>query len=195
MASKYGDWTRGEEEALLNILGAAGGGDGAVVARRILRDEVEVKLISKIRIKTFKVRFNYDQPIEQKTVSGFTFVDRNITSQNFPVNQSGEAELEAVAVNFGRVITSLDEVRRSFEGMGLSTGIPTGLADVSNQHQTKELDECLPLVAPDPVWRVPYGYERVVYLSGEVGRRGLDLYCAAGEWDERCWFLGFRKCQ
>ena len=36
MSAKYGDWTRGEDEALLNILG------GVEVARNILKGTVKV---------------------------------------------------------------------------------------------------------------------------------------------------------
>jgi len=148
----------------------------------------------RIRTRTFKVRINFSKPIEEKTATGFTSVDPNIISNNFPVNQTGEMEVEAVAVNFGKVVFR-DEVLRSFKEMELQTGIPTLLADTSNQHQTKELDECLPLVAPDPVWVVAGGHENFAYLHGGVGRRELSLNYAVGGLEGVYWFLGFRKCQ
>lgn len=186
---KYGDWTMGQTEALLNKLG------GDESAMRILRNEVRVELVPLVKIiTTFKVMVNYSQPIEQKTTKGFTYVNPNITSTNFPVDQSGEAELEAVAVNFGRVVT-LDEVRRSFKEMDLRTGIPTELVDISKQNETKELDECLPMVSGDSVWVDACGRGYVADLDGRAGNRRLNLLYADGAWDGGFWFLGFRKCQ
>ncbi len=40
MACKYSDWTRGEDEALLNIVG------GSEVARKVLRQEVVLKVVT-----------------------------------------------------------------------------------------------------------------------------------------------------
>jgi len=155
---------------------------------------VEAMLASRIRTRTFKVRANFSKPIEEKTATEFTSVDPNITSNNFPVNQIGEMEVEAVAVNFSMVVT-LNKVRCSFKEMGLQTGIPTLLVDTSNQHQTKELDEYLPLVAPDPVWVDAVRRERVACLCGWVGDRELRPHFADGGWLGSYWFLGFRKCQ
>jgi len=152
---------------------------------------VEAMLASKIRTRTFKVRVNHSKAIEEKTATGFIYVNSNITSNNFPVNQTGEMEVEAVAVNFGRKVT-LNKVRCSFAEMGLETGILTLLVDTSNQHQTKELDKCLPLISPDPVWVAVVGIGRVACLGGGVGGRRLDLDCAGGAWRGSYWFLGFR---
>ena len=80
MSAKYGDWTRGEDEALLNILG------GVEVARNILKGTVKVvtEVISNI-VNAFTVLVDETLSVEEAIKLGkFDWANDDITPITFP---------------------------------------------------------------------------------------------------------------
>ena len=107
MSAKYGDWTRGEDEALLNKLG------GVEVARNILKGTVEVvtKVMSYI-INTFTFLVDETISVEEAVKLGkFDWFNDDITSKTFPKAKDGKKENKETAVfHFNRSISSEDAI-------------------------------------------------------------------------------------
>lgn len=184
---KYGDWTRGEDEALLNILG------GLEVARGILRGTVEVitKVVD-LAVDTLTVPVDETQAIEDAVKIGdFDCVNDSITSANFPKPANGQkSERELVLFHFNNVMTPEEIVAKITEaGYELATIWDIlGLAA-----KEPNLQKEFPIVALGSVWQGPSGHRRVPCLCSVGGDRNFGLSYLERGWRVSYRFLARRK--
>lgn len=186
--SKYGDWTRGEDEALLNILG------GTEVARNILRGVVKVVTeVVNFITNTFKVVVNHTKTLADLIAEGkYDWVNENITQANFPIVGDSEAEEELALFHFNRDISS-DTAIAEMEKAGYD---PADIADLLTFGASQpELQRQFPIVALKSVWRNPHGNRDVPILYSNSGKRNLFLCSFDGGWGGRFRFLARRKYQ
>jgi hypothetical protein len=171
--------------------------DGSSVRESILAKIVDLvaEIASRVKRAVFHAVFNYDEPLETKTASGFNYVNLSLTDKNFTkVVRTGEGDGEAIFVNFGEYIDSSEEAVRRLDAMGLRPGVPKELADVSKAHpKSVALAACFPAVALGDSWRDPRGGRLVAYLDGGALYRKLRLYYCDRGWSDRWWFPAFRK--
>ena len=187
--SKYGDWTRGEDEALINKLG------GLEVARGILRGTIEVvtKMICFI-VRTLTLLIDETKSVDELVKAGeFDWVSDNITSANFPNPANGTAGNHELALfHFGKTMSS-DAVKAEMDKEGYEPANAWDLLAFAKKEPN--LQRQFPTVALKNVWQDPDRYRRVPYLYGSAGDRHLDLDCLDVDWGGRCRFLARRKCK
>jgi len=183
--SKYGDWTRGEDEALLNILG------GVEVARGILRGAIEVitKVIS--FITKFTVLVDETLSVEEAVKLGsFDRSNENITSVNFPKPASGQKlEKEVVLFHFGRNMSS-EAVIAEMDKAGYKPATIWDLLGLAVKEP--DLQRKFPILALGSVCRLN-GHRRVAYLCESSGDRRLSLDYFGSDWSGCFRFAGVRK--
>ena len=183
---KYGDWTRGEEEALLNILG------GLEVARAILRGAIKVVMqVVKFIVDTFTVMVDETLSVEDAVKEGnFDWSNDNINSTNFPKPANGQKSEKEIAIfHFAKTMSSeavIAEMNKA-EYRPATIWELTGLAKKEPDLQRK-----FPVVALGSVCELR-GDRRVAGLYGDAGGRGLGLYCFGVDWSDRCRFAAVRK--
>jgi len=189
MVCKYGDWTRGEEEALLNKLG------GLEVARGILRGTVEVitKVISFI-VRTVMALVDETKGVDELVKEGkFDWANDDITSAHFPNPANGSVgEQELPLFHFGKTMSD-DAVIAAMDAEGCE---PATIWDLlSFAKKEPNLQRQFPIVALKSVWRDSYRSRRVPYLYSGAGGRSLSLVYLGGDWLGDYRFLARRKCQ
>lgn len=184
--SKYGDWTRGEDEALLNILG------GVEVARQILRGAVKVVTeVVNFIVCTFMILVDETLSVEEAVEAGnFGWSDENIVSKNFPKPANGKkSEKEVVLFHFNKSMSSeaaiaeMDKVgyrpATIWELLGLAVKEP-------------DLQRKFPIIALGSVCEL-CGIRHVAFLYEEPDFRGLGLDRFGGGWGDGGRFAGVRK--
>ena len=184
MASKYGDWTRGEEEALLNILG------GVEIARNILKGvaKVVIEVISHL-VGTSKQIVNYDRSIKDSVKAGkYDWTNDNITDANFPSKEKGEREVEFGVFHFNKTMMSDDVIAKmKLEGFRPATM----KEELAYGEKNPEEQRKYPLVALGSVASL-VGSRQVgcLYESSSGRRANLNYYVSV--WRGRFRFLGVR---
>jgi hypothetical protein len=189
MVCKYSDWTRGEDEALLNKLG------GLEVVRGILRGTIEVvtKVICFI-VRTLTVLVDETKTVDELAkVCKFDWVNNNITSANFPNPADGTTGNQELALfHFGKTMSS-DAVISEMNKEGYE---PATIWDLLGLAQKEpNLQRQFPIVALKSFWQGPHRYRYVPDLCGDADVRSLSLYYLYGDWDDDYRFLARRKCQ
>ena len=189
MVCKYSDWTRGEDEALLNKLG------GLEVARGILRGTIEVvtKVICFI-VRALTVLVDETKTVDELAkVCKFDWVDDNITSANFPNPADGTTGNQKLALfHFGKTISS-DAVISEMNKEGYESATIWDLLGLAQKEQN--LQRQFPIVALKSFWQVPGRNRRVPCLYGRADGRYLRLDYLLADWSGHYRFLARRKCQ
>lgn len=171
---KYGTWTLGQIEALLNKLGEEN-------AKRLLREEVSVQFVSRA---TYPITMNYAQSLADMIAAGkYNNVNENITAKNFPITGVGTVNLEIVLFqpNFqpNRDIES-DDVVKEMDQMGLR---PATLPELCAYGATyPEPQREFLIVGLDSSWVRPSGDRVVPYLAGWLDERYMDLVGRDAKW-------------
>jgi len=189
MVCKYSDWSRGEDEALLNKLG------GLEVVRGILRGTIEVitKVICFI-VRTLTVLVDETKTVDELVKAcKFDWVNDNITSANFPNPADGTTGNQELALfHFGKTM-SFDAVISEMNKDGYE---PATIWDLLGLAQKEpNLQRQFPIVALKSVWQGPSLSRGVPYLYSRADDRFLDLHYLGGDWCDCYRFLARRKCQ
>ena len=189
MVCKYSDWTRGEDEALLNKLG------GLEVARGILRGTIEVvtKAISFI-VRTLTVLVDETKTVDELVKAcKFDWTNSDITSVNFPNSAEGTTgNQELVLYHFGKNMSD-DAVISEMDKDGCEPATIWDLLALAKKEPN--LQRQFPIIALKSVWQDPSRHILVPYLYSIAVNRGLYLYWLGGAWNDRYRFLARRKCQ
>lgn len=167
-AMKYGEWTMGQTEALLNKLG------GIEVAHGILRGEIEVitKVVSFIT-HTFMVMVDETQTVEEAVKAGkFNWSDDDIVSANFSKPANGQkSEKEIVLFHFDKGMSS-EAVIAAMDKAGYR---PATILDILGLAvKEPDLQRKFPIVALGSVCGLA-GVRRVAGLCGCARGSGLSL--------------------
>jgi len=186
---KYGEWTLGQTEALLNKLG------GTEVAFGILRGTIEVvtRVVSFI-VGTFMILVDETKSVEELVKDGkFDWSNDNITSQNFPKPASGQkSKRKVVLFHFNKNMSSEAVIAE----MDKASCEPATIWDLLGlAAKEPDLQREFPIVALKSVWRHPDGNLSVPALYCYAGGRILYLDCFEFGWREDYRFLGRRKYQ
>ena len=189
MVCKYSDWSRGEDEALLNKLG------GLEVVRGILRGTIEVitKVICFI-VRTLTVLVDETKTVDELVKAcKFDWVNDNITSANFPNPADGTTGNQELALfHFGKTM-SFDAVISEMNKDGYEPATIWDLLGLAQKEQN--LQRQFPIVALKSVWQDPGLYRLVPFLCSGADGRSLRLGCLGGGWLGGSRFLARRKCQ
>lgn len=174
---KYGSWTLGQIEALLNKVGEEN-------ARGLLRDKARIRSVRKatyhVTIKSFDAMF---------MDGGYGYKSNGITREKFPfTNKEGDTE-ELALIRFGGDISSEDAVKKMVE-MGLEPGRTEHLMAYGVQHWPGPLELVVALGSPSVSQGV---YKSVTCLCGHRGDRSLSLEDWDGRWGADCGFLAVHK--
>lgn len=140
---------------------------------------------------TLALTADYGQTVEALVKAGkYDYANSSITSQNFPTSRKGQANLEAVLVNFGRYLNS-EEALTELGKKGLRAGELHELLALGAQHPNEQRQD--PIVALGSVWRHPLGDRNVPYLWSDGSDRDLGLNWFGLRWSSDDRFLAFRK--
>ncbi|MBU1046142.1 hypothetical protein KJ616_03435, partial [Patescibacteria group bacterium] len=140
-------------------------------------------------IKSLPLTVKYGKTGKQIKAGRYDWVNDSISPTNFPTDQTGEIEKEALLVLFNRSMES-DEAERELEALGLRPGNLDELLAVGKQHPDKQ--RSFLIVALGSAVRLVGGLF-VPCLGGWGGGRELFLGGWGGGWDGVCRFLAFRK--
>jgi hypothetical protein len=186
MASKYGDWTRGEEEALLNILG------GVEVARRILRGTLKIvtETISFIT-HTFTITVDETLSLEELVKEGkYDWSNENIISKNFPLPKNGKkSDKEVFLFHFVKNMSS-EAIIALMDKAGYKPATIWDLLSLGASHP--DLQREFPVVALGSVAEL-VGFRFVGCLRRCDSERDADLNDFGREWGGGYRFLAVRK--
>jgi len=189
MACKYSDWTRGEDEALLNKLG------GMEVARGILRGTIEVvtKVIGFV-VRTMTVMVDETKTVDELVKAcKFDWVNGDINSVNFPNPAGGTTgDQELALFHFDKTMSS-NGVSADMEREGCEPATIWDLLALAQKEP--DLQRQFLIVALKSVWRDSGRRRYVSCLYGRALGRRLHLYYLDGDWDDNYRFLARRKCQ
>lgn len=181
---KYGELTLGQTEALVNKLG------GMDAVKRILSGDLVVKA-KEIVANVIQVLVDYGRSVEDAVMAGkYNWTNENITSKNFPTEQSGKTETIIKLVHFNKVM-STDAVLRAFDEQNLRPATLPELLAIGEQYP--ELQREFPIVELGSVWVGPGGYRDVACLSRGGAERGLDRDWCGGGWIGGCRFAAVSK--
>jgi hypothetical protein len=182
---KYGNWTMGQTEALLNKLG------GDEVAMGILRGTIEVitKLVSFIT-HTFMVMVDETQTVEELVKAEKFNWSNDIVSKNFPKPANGQkSEREIVLFHFNKgmftktIIAEMDKAGYKpatiWDLLGLAAKEP-------------DLQRKFSITALGSICRID-GACLAAFLGGNSCERMMDLDDISIHWDDDCRFAAVRK--
>lgn len=188
MSSKYGNWTRGEDEALLNILG------GVEIARDILRGKIKVvfqTVVSSIKF-TRKLFVDEDKSVEcLLRVAEFRRYDNRISSQNFPVKENSEYEEREIAIFHFDVNLSSDTVIKNMSDAGYRPATIWEL--VSLAMKEPYFYEDFAVVALGSVCTLDTQYTVSLYKSHGTSELGLAKFNSEGGWHATARFAAVKK--
>lgn len=186
MSAKYGDWTRGEDEALLNILG------GVEVDRNILKGTVKVvtEVISNI-VNAFTVLVDETLSVEEAIKLGkFGWVNDDITSKTLPKLKDGKKGDKEVAIfHFGKDISSEDAIAL-MDKAGFKPATIWDLLGLAVKEPN--LQRKFQVVALGSVCG-RYDWRGAPCLDEDGVRRRLGLRWFDGDWNDSDRFAGVRK--
>lgn len=181
---KYGDWTMGQTEALINRLG------GQEAALNILRGVVEVviKVVSYLTV-TRQDTVNYDRSIADSVRAGkYDWFNEDITDDNFPSKEKGTCVVEFGLFHFNRDISSED----ALAGMKAEGFCPSTMKELLAYGEKHPEDQRqFPIVALGSVL-VLRAARRVGYLSWNGSERDVNLCYYDDDWHDYCRFLAVR---
>lgn len=140
---------------------------------------------------TITVPVDYDRSVEDGNEAGkYDFGDSSITTEHFPPNRTGRAELEIELVHFGPQMTN-NEVLIEFEKLGLRPAELRELQAIGEHHP--ELQREYPILALGSEW---LGYHDEIFrpaLRGDDVRREIGLYgVGLSVWHSICRFSAVR---
>ena len=128
--------------------------------------------------------------VEMIKLGKYDWTNEDINPKNFPLEGTGEVNVELVLVHIGENVSS-DEARARIidQELGISPIEHLLMFGAKNP----ELQRKFPIVALGSVMVFADGYRCVPFLGGSAGGRGLGLSGEGGGWDDGCRFLAFRK--
>ena len=186
-AMKYGEWTMGQTEALINKLG------GMDIALGILRGAIGMTVTMKVNFinHTFTVMVDETLSVEEAVKAGhFNWSNENITSVKFPKPAKGQkSEREVVLFQFDKNMSS-EAVIVEMDKVGYKSATIWDLLGLAVKEP--DLQRKFPVVALGSVCEL-LGFRRVAYLCGGSGARELGLFCFGSGWHGNYRFAGVRK--
>jgi len=181
-AMKYGDWTMGQTEALINKLGGLG------AALDILRGVVIKVVISYLTI-THKDTVNYDRSIVDSVKAGaYDWSNGDITDVNFPSEEKGTQEVEFGLFHFNRPVSS-EDAKAGIKEEGFRPATMKEMLACGEKHPEEQRK--FPIIALGSVVALS-GCRFVGCLGRDGSKRDVDLECYDGDWFGSCRFLVVR---
>jgi len=188
---KYGELTRGQEEAILNKLVAAANGDETILTK-IIQGVVEITLrIISYLVGTSKQVVDYDRSINDSVKAGkYDWTNDNITDANFPSKEKGKRKVEFGVFHFNKNIESDANITQmKAEGFRPATMKETLAYGEKNPEEQRKY----PIIGLGSVARLD-GCRQVAYLYSDGSGRNANLNYYDSEWYGNCRFLGVRIC-
>jgi hypothetical protein len=186
---KYGTLTRGQDEAILNMLVSAADGDESILTK-MLQGAVEITLrVISFLTSTLKQVVNYDRSIAESLTAGkYNWTNPSITDANFPSKEEGEREVEFGLFHFNKTTKSDDNVAQmKKEGFRPATMKELLAFGEKNPEEQRKY----PIIALGSVAELD-GDRPVGCLYGGGSGRIVRLGYYDGGWDDDCRFLGVR---
>ncbi|MBN1325778.1 hypothetical protein JW977_02245 [Candidatus Falkowbacteria bacterium] len=168
--------------------------------RRLLTDSKLVKQIAELIMSgrqkasdTYKVVVDYSKTLtEMIQLGNYSYANNDITDRHFPIQGSGQHEVELVLVHLNKDAT-IKEVLAHLDGLGLKPAsiehlLTFGAANPNVQRE-------FPIVALGSVWVDGHGDRGYPYLRCSGDERELRLYWCDDDdhWSGHCRFLALRK--
>lgn len=181
---KYGNLNLGQIEALVNKLG------GMEAVERILREEVKISLTGEDQ---FTITIDYTRSLEDMIAAGhYDWKNTDITSKNFPITGTGQAEVKLHLVHLNREATTA-EVAARLDSLGFQSASIEHLLAFGEKYPDKQRE--FPIVALGSVWVSGYGDRYSPCLNGSGAERDLGLFWLDPDdrWDGSCRFLAVSK--
>ena len=189
----------GSDEDIHRLVTPEGAGALRKMARvAALRGECEVVTTDKLAAtehqptpSTYPVTVDYTQTLEQMIAAGrYDKQNRDITQEHFPLQGSGQIEVELHLVHLNRD-ASTDSVLAELDRRGLRPATLAELLAFGAKHPN--LQKEFPIIALGSVWRHWGGSRGVACLAGWGGERSLSLDWLGHDWGRCCRFLAVRK--
>jgi len=139
------------------------------------------------------VSVDYRKTVEEMVASGrYEWSNSNITSKNFPVNDTGVVTVALELVHLNKMVNS-EDVLRHLEKNGMRPATVEELLAFGATYP--EIQRKFPIICLDKgsSWINPGDFRFVPYLHRDGSRRKLDLYWFDNDWYEYCRFLAVRK--
>ena len=144
-------------------------------------------------IETYTVVLDYDMPLADMIEAGdYSWVNRDIIVENFPINERESGEVELHLVHFSRYM-STREVFTELDKLRLRPAELPELLALGAAHPT--LQQEYPLAALGSEWVRPSGRLYAPFLNGYDETRHLNLSWDAhdGQWDDCDRFVAVSK--
>ncbi len=187
---KFGKLTWGQNEAILNKLVKAGGGDEKTVIDGILSGAIEIilKAVSYLTI-THKDTVNYDRSIVDSIKAGaYDWSNGKITDVNFPSSEKGTQEVEFGLFHFNRDISS-EDAKAGMKAEGFRPATMKELLAYGEKHPEEPRE--FPIVALGSVAALGR-YQFFGYLRWGSSERSVDMDYYDIHWNDNCRFLVVR---
>lgn len=154
--------------------------------------EANQKEDDKRKSAVYLIAVDYGQTLaEMIEVGNYDWKHPDITSEHFPVTETGKQEVETVLVHLNKV-ASTEQVLQHLDSLGLRPATIAELLAFGAKHT--DVQRKFPVIAFGSVWVRPDGNRHVPYLLGDGRGRDLRLdWCGGSDWDERCRFLAVSK--
>ena len=147
--------------------------------------------ISELPSNTYRVRVNYDLPVETAVTNGkYNWSDGDLTSKHFPTKRSGTTSLDIEIKHFNGARSSENAIAE-LDKMGLRPAELHELLALGEQYP--DLQKEFPVATLGSVWRRLLGDRHVAVLYGDGGRRGLGLGWFGAAWGAAYRFAAVRK--
>lgn len=147
--------------------------------------------IPKATATAFTVTMDYTKTVEQMVEAGtYDWKNKDINSENFPVNRRESGKVEVHLIHFNRFISS-DDATKELDRMGFRPAeLPELLALGAKQPDEQRK---YPIVVLGSAWQHPLGFRLVPALWHGGHERDLDLCWFGDEWRESFRFAAVRK--
>jgi hypothetical protein len=143
----------------------------------------------------YQITVDYSRTLEEMIAAGkYDWVHPDITSSNFPIDQSksGSTEnLEAVIVHLDKYVKDTEIVLKLMDKNGLRPATLPELLALGEQYP--EFQRKYWIYALGSRWQNSNGHRGVVVLLGDLAYRGPDLDSRQCWWFRSSRFLAFRK--
>lgn len=185
---KYGDITRGQDEAILNKLVAAANGDEGVLMK-IIQGVVKITLtVVSYLVSKHTQLVKYGRTLKQ-LVKTYDWANDDITDENFPSKEEGNKDVEFGLFHFNRDISSEDAIA----GMKAEGYRPATIKELlSFGEKNPKLQLEYPIVGLGSVAEL-YGDRLVGCLCGNGSKRDAGLHYFGFDWDGVYRFLAVRN--
>lgn len=157
----------------------------------LARDVVNLISGPQLDYPSYSVTVDYDQMVEQLVRNGqYDWVNRDITSRNFPSRERGQVQLDIFLFNFDDEISS-ENILKEMDKLSFRSATLKELLALGAQHSNLQRKDLI--VALGSTWRASAGRVDVPYLAGGESDRYLHLFWFDGDWYSSWRFAAVRK--